>query len=167
MSNVLYSTGLPFIVLGPRIQIEARLILGRERCPSGRGTHSQLQETPMRISRLAKPIALVLAVTLTFMNFPTSLLAQVSAADVINETQKTLGKASPVNLLLGGLVDRAVESGNSALQQRLDQLNGILQSAIFSLNQVLKENIQNLDSAARKQRVGAVRALGGLIDQVN
>ncbi len=85
--------------------------------------------------------------------------------DLRQVLQGSLGQLNPISAAIGPLIDRAIASGDSALQRRLEQLNGIVQSAIFNIDQVLKSNIERLDNAAKQRIAQAVQGATVLIMQ--
>lgn len=77
----------------------------------------------------------------------------------------TVGQLNPVSAALGPLIDRAIASGETAVQRRLEQLNSIIQATIFNLDQMLKTNIERLDAAAKQRIAQAVQGASVLIMQ--
>lgn len=74
-----------------------------------------------------------------------------ASADVIDDAKGLIAQLNPINVALGPLIDRAAADGNAVLQQRLEQLNGIIQLALYSLNQIATQRINDIDAKARQQ----------------
>ena len=70
---------------------------------------------------------------------------------IIDDANSLLGKLNPINIALKGLIGEAADAGNSVLQQRLEQLQGIIQLAIYQLNEAAKQRIDQLDADTRNQ----------------
>jgi hypothetical protein len=98
------------------------------------------------VSRPSRKLVLVcLVVALLCTNPPTT------SADAIDDAKGLVGQLNPISLALGPLIDRAAADGNAVLQQRLEQLNGIIQLALYSLNQIATQRMNDLDAKARQQ----------------
>jgi hypothetical protein len=79
------------------------------------------------------------------------LISPTASADVADDAKGLIAQLNPINLALGPLIDRAAADGNAVLQQRLEQLNGIIQLALFSLNQIATQRMNDLDAKTRQQ----------------
>src|SRR5882724_8394644 len=95
------------------------------------------------------------------------LAAGPSPEQIAAEATQVIGKYNALGLAATPLIDHAIDKGNDALEQRLEQLNAIIQSAIFNLNQVLKERMQDADEKIRIQRMEAIRDLDRLSNNIN
>jgi hypothetical protein len=68
--------------------------------------------------------------------------------DVAGEARNLFNQLSPMNALLGPLVDNAISSGNDALAERLEQLRNIIQEALFNLNKIITDATIRVNSDA-------------------
>jgi hypothetical protein len=70
---------------------------------------------------------------------------------VLDDATGAVAKLNPINIALNGLIGEAADAGNSVLQQRLQQLQGIVQLAIYELNEAAKQRIDQIDARTRDQ----------------
>jgi hypothetical protein len=70
---------------------------------------------------------------------------------VLDDATGAVAKLNPINIALKGLIGEAADAGNSVLQQRLEQLQGIVQLAIYELNEAVKQRIDQIDERTRTQ----------------
>jgi len=67
------------------------------------------------------------------------------SSNPIDDAKNLIGLLNPLSLALGPLIDKAAAAGDSVLQQRLEQLNGIIQLSLFTLNQIVQQRVEDID----------------------
>jgi len=73
------------------------------------------------------------------------------SSNPIDDAKNLIGLLNPLSLALGPLIDKAAAAGDSVLQQRLEQLNGIIQLSLFTLNQIVQQRVEDIDQKTRQQ----------------
>src|SRR5579859_2943706 len=79
------------------------------------------------------------------------LISTPAAATALDDANDILTKLNPVSGAVSSLIGQARDAGNTVLQQRLEQFNGILQLAIDRANEVVKMRAQDIDERITKQ----------------
>ncbi len=105
-------------------------------------------------------VALVLMAMVSDVQY--SYAADITPGDIADAAGALAGKFNGLSILANGLIGKAIEKGNSTLEDRLEQVNGIIQAAVFNLKQTTNEQVQNLDQKVRVQRMETIKQLNDL-----
>lgn len=114
---------------------------------------------------LVRNLCVLLLVASLTLSPPTSQ-ADVGT-DIKTQATSLYNTLNPINIALGPLIDRAAQDGDAVLQQRLEQLHGILQEALSTLDEIAKKRIEQLNQDVKNRLDQLQAATGQAIDQLN